>query len=477
MAALQSSRLPAPSSPVSRRLTAPAAPKLRDSCHACASSKLRCTKEKPTCSRCAKRGLSCEYVATKRGGRKHDARSSSNNNGGNTSPGATSTINETQLLTPLSAWFIPNSTISCTDSLPQPSKNPTPGPSRSDASSNLFPSLLSPVEQSLSSITTDPTTDLNDFGGSPISFSLPEISDTDILGQVHPFPIGVESSNNTSACLFDRLPVSEDALSEIFALSNPRSPPNSHPSPTSDSQSCQSSCATDSTCFCLVSALSLMKQLFHKSSTACSISTMQGFDNPTSFPTISTVIARNEYTIEAVSTMLQCSCSQDGYLLAIMSLIVFKILGWYAAAARRTPSSGHDSTKNPNNNNNNSRNAQSPRKTHSRCISYSEQVLNDPAVIGSYCLDGEDSARMAAQLVLSELHRVQRLVNQLSAKLKMQAAKDRGMGDPAGGSDTEDADCETPLPLSAVMLNQLEVDLRKRLKALSLEIAEGLKRE
>ena len=70
--------LPTPSSSVGRRPTAPAAPKLRESCQVCASSKLKCSKEKPTCSRCAKRGLICEYVTAKRGGRRHDDRSSIN---------------------------------------------------------------------------------------------------------------------------------------------------------------------------------------------------------------------------------------------------------------------------------------------------------------------------------------------------------------------------------------------------------------
>lgn len=40
--------------------------KLRDSCHACASSKVKCHKEKPTCSRCRKRGITCEYFAHRR---------------------------------------------------------------------------------------------------------------------------------------------------------------------------------------------------------------------------------------------------------------------------------------------------------------------------------------------------------------------------------------------------------------------------
>lgn len=102
-------------------------------------------------------------------------------------------------------------------------------------------------------------------------------------------------------------------------------------------------------------------------------------------------------------------------------------------------------------------------------------MVQDPVVIGSYYLEGDDSARMARQLVLSELHRVQRLLNQLSTKLKVQAAK--------SGADTPnslgggDSDSETTLPLSGLMLDQLGVDLRKQLKALSLEIVEGLRGE
>ena len=214
-----------------------------------------------------------------------------------------------------------------------------------------------------------------------------------------------------------------------------------------------------------------MKQLFPNPSTACTASIIQGFDNRIKLPTIQTVIAKNEHTIEAVSNMLQCSCSQDGYLLATISLIVFKVLAWYAAAARRRPS-GDEEKDNKNNDS-----VQSLGKSHSRNLSHSEQVLQDPAIIGSYCLAGEDSARMAAQLVLSELHRAQRLVNQLSAKLKMQAAKDSGVEDKANSADCENSDFQTTLPFSAVMLDRLEVDLRKRLRALSLEIAEGLRRE
>ncbi len=460
--------LPTPSSSDGRRSTAPAAPKLRDSCQVCASSKLKCSKEKPTCSRCAKRGLICEYVTSKRWGRKHEDRSR-NNSGSNTSPKSTptNTIYGTQPLPPPNSWFAPNSTISSTDPVPSPGVvHPSSRASTSGASSDLFPSLLSPVDQSLSSTLTDSITDLNNSFASPIFFSVPDLPDSDILGQSHVFSTGVDGSSNGSTNLFDTFPVSEDAMSDLLALSTPRSPSNSRASTYSDAQSYQGPRVADAPCFCLVRALGLMEQLFLKPSTPCTTSATQGLDKDITVPTIQAVMAKNEHTIEDVSTMLRCSCSQDGYLLTIMSLIVFKVLSWYAAAAaaRKTPSSSSGKQS-----------VQSSDSSYSRHSSLSEQVVQDPVVIGSYSLEGEDSARMARQLVLSELHRVQRLLNQLSTKLKAQAAK--------SGADTPnslgggDSDSETTLPLSGLMLDQLGVDLRKQLKALSLEIVEGLRGE
>lgn len=67
-------------------------------------------------------------------------------------------------------------------------------------------------------------------------------------------------------------------------------------------------------------------------------------DIATAIPTIQAVIARNEAIIEAVSTMLQCSCSQDAYLLSVMSLIIFKVLGCFPRSTQSPslskPSSG-----------------------------------------------------------------------------------------------------------------------------------------
>ena len=207
-----------------------------------------------------------------------------------------------------------------------------------------------------------------------------------------------------------------------------------------------------------------MRQFSQQPSIPCTKSPPQALDEPVILTSIQDVISKNEHTIEAVGSMLQCSCSQDGYLLTIMSLIIFKVLGCYVAAARKTPAPSDDSHL-----------AQGLLTPVSRHSSHTEQIPHDSSITSDYCPIGENSARMAAQLVLSELHRVQRLVNELSAKLKAQAAKRIEVPDPPHSLICESADNGTALPLSAVMLDQLETDLRKRLRGVSLSIVEVLR--
>jgi hypothetical protein len=67
---------------------------------------------------------------------------------------------------------------------------------------------------------------------------------------------------------------------------------------------------------------------------------------------------------------------------------------------------------------------------------------------------------MAAQLVLSELHRVQRLINVLGGRLKQDGPIAGGFGDMSF--------------FSAAWFGQLEMDLRKRVASLSREIVDLL---
>ena len=433
-----------------RRSIVPPGPKLRDSCHACAASKVKCDKEKPTCARCIKRGVTCEYFATKRAGRKHDNRANENRpsdttNAAQTLPGSTSSTS-------------PEAGVLTSPSLIHQSRSQL-----MPIYSDIAPDLLSPVDPAWSSMLSN---DFNDFSASPLALSMNETFESENLAQPYTNSGGVNDSVVDFDVNGDFYFLTEDAfsfidkaVSELPSVTKPLSPPNSRGSTISDAP-CFQDFRSESSCSCLIRALGLLKQLFPNASTACARARMQASVNNTcQLPTIQCVLEENEQAIDAVSTMLQCQCSQDEYLLAIMSLIVFKVLGWYAAAARQTPMT--DGSRSP---------AMSISSHHS------EQVLPSPAIVGSYCIDGEDQGRMAAQLVLSKLHRVQQLVNVLSQQLKGHRTCN-GTITPSSATDGTDTppDRESTSHFSERMLDQLEADLRKRLRALSLDIVDMLR--
>ena len=223
---------------------------------------------------------------------------------------------------------------------------------------------------------------------------------------------------------------------------------------------------------CMSIALELLMQLFPNAPTACTLPGSQ--PAACTVPTMDSVISENKRIIEAISKLLDCPCSQDEYLLAIVSLVVFKIMAWYSAAAG--DKSMMDSGMSGNN-------PFVTRPEQGGPSSFGEHVLHVPTTIGSYCVDGNDRSRMAAQLVLSELHRVQRLVNSLSKRLESIRVRNCSLPSPSSASscygdsgDSQIMDAKVS-PLSAPTFAQLETDLRKRLRMVSSETIDILRRE
>ncbi|KAK2767084.1 hypothetical protein FQN54_006403 [Arachnomyces sp. PD_36] len=445
----------------------PSAPKLRDSCHACSASKVKCSRQKPSCARCAKRGLPCEYLATRRAGRKHDGRKASGNI--NQTSNTAATHANQGVSGPGNIAATPTSS-SVTGNLTPTSAHMRPSLSRQHSSGyqdTVLPDFFSTVEPNFSA-------DFNDWIGSPISFPGHETSDAE--GSAQHFVFSEELNNDLSdahlAAAFlrpeDAFSIMEETTSEPQVLSRPCSPIHSQASTAITSAQLH-----ESSNGCLVHALGLLKQLFPNASTGCARSKTPEDPAETTrhLPTIQSAVLENAQTIDAISNMLQCPCSQDDYLLMVMSLIVFKVLGWYAAAARGTPTAGADDIPSSQTNS-------LPHWGESKSSRHIERVLQIPAVVGGYCIDGEDQARMAGQLVLSELHRAQRLVNQLSDRLKNRSirngptlsASDNIVHNPEAHSDSGN-----PSPFSTTLLDQLENDVRKRLRSLSSEIVSMLR--
>ncbi|KAL9609499.1 MAG: hypothetical protein Q9167_005733 [Letrouitia subvulpina] len=404
--------------------TASKPPKLRDSCNACSAAKIRCTKKRPTCARCDKRGLSCEYAATKRAGR----------------PSHTSTQSAAKAKT-ISDDARQNS-VSNEVNVPSPP-------------SSYAPTSTNPMVEPSSALAVG--AEFDDFFSSLESFPWLETPTHDILPTpcyVDPLSNTMDSSSDSTFTLKKTFPTADNAYSNRLVQPNPSIHPVSRYSITNRTENVSTLC-TGSHCCCLKTALGFLKELSTNSSKAYALQGGTGF----LFPPIQSVIAENKRVVKAIDKILQCFCSQDVYLLTVLSLIAFKILDWYAAVGRvastvRKTADGYKV------------NIRNPSNALSRSSSSSASQI-----AGSLGMDSEDSGRLTARMVLGELHHVQRLVNNLSARFK-----GIEIGGHISASSFSDYYCDNrgAWPFSLTMLDLLESDLRKRLHAVSLEIVDML---
>jgi hypothetical protein len=230
---------------------------------------------------------------------------------------------------------------------------------------------------------------------------------------------------------------------DIIPLPVPELSPTNHNNVIrlSDSQSLsthQDLCGPqDSATCCLMPALDLMKSLSVRNSTPNEMSPAQvGGTNPSSSPAQS-VVEDTKQAIEVVTSMTKCACAEDGYLLAVLSMLVLKIIARFGTV-----------------------------------------VLKQPSDMAANIRHDEGATRTTAQLVLGELHRVQRLINQLSPRLQSYNAILGGSWEVPGRQGTgrefristyARGDMKTA-PFSATILEQLEIDLRKAVSGLSTKL-------
>jgi hypothetical protein len=204
-------------------------------------------------------------------------------------------------------------------------------------------------------------------------------------------------------------------------------------------------------CCSFVRTIALLNNLPSAATRGCS-----AFPNQIdlSTDTVQSILSTNEQTVQAINEMLQCDCA-DGYLLAVLSIIILKTLSWYAAVVRQTPNleAEHSIGVDP------------------PSLSPLRGELGSQA--DEYGLDSEDHIRLVRQQVLSQLHRVQRLVNLLSQRT--QTVDGGGCGAPPTPPSHQTNSIESLFPFPVAMLDQMEVNLRKRLRDLSAEILDLLR--
>ena len=337
---------------------------------------------------------------------------------------------------------------------------------------DTLPNLVTstdPTTAAASSLTSF-STELDDFLASLGSFPGLETPTQDIFSlpsSADSVSNTIDSSDTAAFVSEDSFSIPEDACADMQVLTNSHTFSHGGP-PIAGHVGSGATFWMDSPCCCLITALGFLKDLSPKTSKGCAQAGVQiSADAGSPFPTIQSVIAENERIVKALDSILQCPCSQDGYLITVVSLVVFKVLDWYAAAGRAAPTV----------------------TTADSYISHPCQIQTRSSshFAGSLCSDGENygenSGRVAAQMVLSELHRAQRLVNELSARFKGQgtggARVEVGASNstPNGTHNAIDMLCdgEGTWPFSTTMLDQLEANLRGRLRIVSLKIVDMIR--
>ncbi|RMJ28737.1 Transcription factor [Aspergillus sp. HF37] len=410
--------------------------KLRESCISCSSSKVKCNKEKPTCARCVRRGLSCEYRVSRRTGRTRVI--------GVEKPPTTTKAGPSTSTPSIAALSTDNNNAIATTGAP-PVPNTPP----------VTTTQPSPTPDSLQS---PPTDEQREFWSSILASDPANFTE-------------ISSLNTDIDHLFAALP-DAGAMDTGGMVDLPESDP---PFTQSNGQSAGtgSASAPQPHHFCLAVCLETMMRLFPNASAGCEQS--GGQEGPRKLCTIESVIEDNKQTIDRIQTVLECRCAQDEYVTTLSSLIIFKIMSWYVAVARGRSSASAAAADGWD------------VGIHSQAAPFAEQVLHMPTVVGAYCIDGHNQSRMAAQLVLSELHRVRRLVSLLARRLealRRRPVSPASLADSSSSSSSllDSGDSSLLLSgvgaslLSSTTLTHLEEDMRKRLRAVSTETIDILRR-
>lgn len=351
---------PLPQPDASPKSSKPDSRKLRASCDGCYMSKVKCTKETPTCARCLNHGVVCKYSPSQRVGKPRRLRedqqthvkSKALDSGTSKSPSARST-SDASVHPPLYSWnlnFDPSATtrrhgLSLEDEISRIWQGAFSVP---DSEKGVFRED-SGHESSLSSPSNSLPTPIESVQDYPIA-SQPSSSSLETIGS--------SLNSQQPPSLFSNEPM---LLPEDFT-------PLYFPQPQNPTTALPNIPAPD-TCICDDTTFDILRTLHDQSSN-------NTFDK---------VLAANKSAVTTISKILACPCTRDSTSIMTLAVALTKIMSRYQSIGR---SPSHDSTGNSN--------PDGP----------STAPLPAPITLGAYELDGAEEEQIKLQVVLSELRKV-----------------------------------------------------------------------
>ena len=359
--------------------------KLRESCNTCATSKVRCSKDQPSCVRCLNRNIPCHYSPSRRTGKRRPTIEGPASTSSNLHTNATSGLACSPEPPSLSQHLPSPSTNSCRSSyhlLP----DPTTGPSSDDkALPSDNPFTMTGAESGHLSFSPSLRRDTSDN------------TDSHCLDNMNVDFGALPTPPNFDGILPNDISLPGSALSGLAApyQSAPLAPACLSQSPTKPQD-------------CMHFAINILQGL-HATPSTCSLAFGTPVDTSNSpAPAIDHVITTNRSVIESLNPLFTCPCSLNAQVTLILTLIGSKIIAWYRAILKNDENSNATSS--------------SGSCDSDEVIVGAESVSDCPITVGRYNLEGADKGKMRAQLVLSELRHVSGLVEQLTEHLEKQRA-------------------------------------------------------
>ena len=358
--------------------------KIRNCCDACSISKTKCDQTRPSCARCQKNRLDCNYSVSQRKGKPPAASRHLS-----TSLNARKVVHDKRTPEPIRASI----ESSAYDIKPEVVGTPT---FHFDSDTSMTDIFLSSYDDSMPHFSQPLVPDINDFHASAYSLTQPSLFDHDLSGMSTPNMERSSSygSNDNYFSLFPSVGPQPTSSPADFTL-----PQNSLPTPPM----IQGEHSPGPRFDCAKLASSTLEGL-NLNAEACTYACTVEANSAS----LDQILIATKGAVANTHELLSCPCSSSQHSNLMVSCIIDKILGLYQAAIRAE--------------------SYTPAARSSSPLSDSSsrgRVSPTPITIGAYQMDAKDEQRMRMQLVSNELRKAATLVERYSDKYRNMAHQER----------------------------------------------------
>ncbi|KAJ4353312.1 uncharacterized protein N0V89_005039 [Didymosphaeria variabile] len=369
--------------------------KLRASCDACSRAKVKCDKVRPTCHRCGNMGICCNYSPSMRLGKPRKNRNPDGTIMRDVSPASSMNLNQRPDMIPRTAASY------TTESSPEPTDPFFFGPATPEYHfqdayiPTAFEGGQSPFSESGSFLNGWSNDDHLMFTTPSDMFtSMPQLSTSPYAGHVR------SSSMHSQPEMFAPMEGINSPLASptFFGMSDQQTLPMfSHDkmtmSPPAMSQTplpTPPASTTTANHDCTQFAFQTLNSLYSPPASLPSAGDFNGSSN--GLPTLETVISTNKSAVDKLFVLLGCPCSSNPHFSTTIAFTIVKLLSWYQAISGA--SSEGDSAMN----------------------TQMEMFSHSPISMGDFSPMSETDDAYRAQLVLTELRKVEKLIDKFSER-------------------------------------------------------------